>query len=196
MQDPYEPLVQGILDQGYGMVDHFIDPSTVVSLRSHLLERYKKGQMHEAGVGNRNVLHRNKSVRSDLISWIDDETANETERKFLRQVKDFVQYLNYTCYTGIRSFEFHYALYQEGSFYRRHKDQFRSDSGRIFSLITYLNEDWQDDDGGQLVLYTEKEEKISPIGGRSVFFRAHEIEHEVLEAKRTRMSITGWLKNR
>ncbi|MEZ4827591.1 MAG: 2OG-Fe(II) oxygenase [Bacteroidia bacterium] len=195
MQNPFDLLVQGILDYGYGCVDDFLDPAMVADLRHDLLDRYEKGKMHEAGIGNRNVLHRNKSVRGDLISWIDEETASETERRFLLRVRDFVDYLNYTCYTGIRSFEFHYALYPEGSYYRRHKDQFRSDSGRKFSLITYLNEDWEESDGGQLMLYSEKEEKITPKGGRSVFFRAHEVEHEVLAAARPRMSITGWLKN-
>ncbi|MDX2245252.1 MAG: 2OG-Fe(II) oxygenase [Bacteroidia bacterium] len=196
MPDPFEQLVDGLLAHNYGQVGDFLDPPLIVALRHHLLDRFERGKMHEAGIGNQALFQKNKAVRGDFISWIDETTANEDEQKFLRRVNDFVEYLNRTCYAGIRSIEFHYALYPEGSFYRRHKDQFRTDSGRKFSLITYLNEDWREADGGQLVLYGETEEKINPQAGRAVFFRADEIEHEVLEARRPRMSLTGWLKNR
>jgi SM-20-related protein len=61
--------------------------------------------------------------------------------------------------------------------------------------VTYLNESWRSSEGGQLVLYhKEGEKEILPEGGRSVFFKSDEIEHEVKPAKRYRMSITGWLK--
>ena len=108
----------------------------------------------------------------------------------------FVQHLNRYYYTGIRSFEFHYARYDVGSFYKKHIDQFRTDSGRKFSMITYLNDDWRDHDGGELVLYQQEEKKVIPQGGSTVIFKADELPHEVLPAKRVRRSITGWLKNK
>jgi SM-20-related protein len=36
--------------------------------------------------------------------------------------------------------------------------------------------------------------KVSPEGGRVVFFESDRIPHEVLPATRTRMSIAGWMK--
>jgi SM-20-related protein len=110
-------------------------------------------------------------------------------------VTAFIDYLNQTCYTGINDFEFHYAFYEAGSFYQRHLDQFRADLGRKFSLVTYLNDNWSDDDGGKLSLYLQdRDVSIFPYGGRSVFFKSDEVEHEVHLAGRSRISIAGWLK--
>ncbi len=107
----------------------------------------------------------------------------------------FVLYLNETCYTGITGYEFHYARYGEGSFYKRHLDQFRNDGSRQYSMIMYLNADWQVADGGELCIYQDGlPRNISPEEGKSVFFRSSEMEHEVLLTHKARMSITGWLK--
>ena len=109
---------------------------------------------------------------------------------------DFVQYLNETCYTGITSYEFHYAMYEKGSFYKRHLDRFRNDDRRLFSMITYLNADWQEGDGGELSIFHDdgQTQNISPTNGKSVFFKSDELEHEVLKTIVPRMSITGWLR--
>ena len=86
-------------------------------------------------------------------------------------------------------------MYGVGSYYARHIDQFKGDDARQFSMITYLNTDWEGTDGGELVLYLpDRDQVILPKGGRTVFFRANEIEHEVKVARKDRYSITGWLK--
>jgi Rps23 Pro-64 3,4-dihydroxylase Tpa1-like proline 4-hydroxylase len=53
--------------------------------------------------------------------------------------------LNATCYTGITDYEFHYTLYEKGSFYKKHFDQFRNNDSRQYSMIMYLNTNWQKD---------------------------------------------------
>ena len=117
------------------------------------------------------------------------------EHEFLSLAEGLIHRLNSTCYAGIKSYEFHYALYSQGSFYKRHKDQFKNDKGRKYSLINYLNEDWLDEDGGELMVYTEEGvQKIAPHSRTAVFFKSDEMEHEVSKANRGRMSITGWLK--
>jgi SM-20-related protein len=98
-------------------------------------------------------------------------------------------------YTDINGYEFHYAMYETGSCYKKHLDQFRNNSSRKYSLIFYLNEDWQENDGGELCIYDGGDvQKILPVTGKSVFFRSDELPHEVLVANRPRLSITGWLK--
>ncbi|MCA1762818.1 MAG: 2OG-Fe(II) oxygenase [Flavobacteriales bacterium] len=48
---------------------------------------------------------------------------------------------------------------------------------------------------GELCVYLDgKDVRISPEGGRCVFFKSSELEHEVLPSKSPRMSLTGWLK--
>ena len=134
-------------------------------------------------------------MRSDKIYWMDKKHPNIFEQEFLEQVENFIDHLNSTCYTGINGYEFHYAVYEEGSFYRRHKDQFKNNNDRKYSLINYLNENWLEEDGGQLLVYqNEAVRKILPQSQTAVFFKSDEIEHEVVKASRSRMSITGWLK--
>ncbi len=62
-------------------------------------------------------------------------------------------------------------------------------------MISYLNKDWKEEDGGQLLIHPEKgEQTINPTQGKTVFFKSSELEHEVLVSNKQRMSITGWLK--
>ena len=80
---------------------------------------------------------------------------------------DFVNHLNSTCYTGITGYEFHYALYEKGSFYKKHLDQFKNTASRQYSLIMYLNDDWQEADGGQLCVHHHDHlQNISPNNGK------------------------------
>ncbi|TAE25150.1 MAG: 2OG-Fe(II) oxygenase [Cytophagales bacterium] len=200
MQPQFDPIIDGILEQGYGVDDHFLSSDEVTALARRLRERREQGQFRAAGVGNQNTLIE-KQIRGDEILWLDQATATPEEQTFLNRIGEFVQYVNQTCYLGLRDFEFHYALYPAGTFYKRHLDQFRTDSRRRLSVICYLNPDWQETDGGQLALYlpqpdgTEQTITLAPTAGRLVCFESGKLEHEVLPATRERLSVTGWLKN-
>jgi SM-20-related protein len=62
-------------------------------------------------------------------------------------------------------------------------------------MISYLNDDWQESDGGQLMIYQNyNNKKVNPTQGKTVFFKSNELQHEVLVTQKQRMSITGWLK--
>lgn len=195
----FEPIIDGILTEGYGIVDDFLTPDEVATLAGRLRTRRAAGQFRAAGIGNQQVTVEN-TIRGDEILWLDEATATPDERAFLHRIDAFVQYVNQTCYLGLRESEFHYALYPPGTFYKRHLDQFWSDSRRKLSVICYLNADWQKDDGGQLALFlpqddgTERRVTVAPVGGRLVCFESGRLEHEVLPATRERLSVTGWLK--
>lgn len=65
-----------------------------------------------------------------------------------------------------------------------------------YSMIMYLNENWEKNDGGELCIhYQNSIQNISPTNGKTVFFQSNELEHEVLITNKPRMSITGWLKS-
>ena len=193
--DAFETMIDGLLHDGFGTADGFISQDLMDRLRQRLLQLHADGEMFEAGVGKKFDFQKNAAVRGDVIYWLDPKNGDLAELEFLDHLQAFVDYLNRTCYTGINAFECHFAYYDTGSFYRRHIDQFRSDRGRQFSLVTYLNEGWADSDGGALGIYTgENDAEIFPLGGRAVFFRSAEVEHEVKEAVRPRLSIAGWLK--
>ncbi len=62
-------------------------------------------------------------------------------------------------------------------------------------MIIYLNENWQEKDGGELKIYqANTEQVVLPTSGKTVFFKSNELAHEVLITHKKRMSITGWLK--
>lgn len=137
----------------------------------------------------------NKLVRSDLICWLDRKNNNSPENDFFDLIDSFVSHLNSTCYTGITGYEFHYTLYEKGSFYKKHIDQFSNNESRQYSMIMYLNDDWRAEDGGELCIHHGNIlQNISPVNGKSVFFKSNELAHEVLLTHKPRMSITGWLK--
>jgi SM-20-related protein len=111
-------------------------------------------------------------------------------------IDKFILHLNQTCYTGLTGYEFYYTLYPQGSFYKRHLDQFKSNDNRKYSMIIYLNKEWGAADGGELCIYhLTGAQYIAPEEGTSVFFKSNELEHEVLLTNKPRMSITGWLKS-
>ena len=200
MNPLFEPIIDGILTDGYGMMDNFLASDEVTTLANRLHARRAAGQFRAAGIGNQNIVVEN-AIRGDEILWIDEKTATSVELTFLQRIGEIVDYVNQTCYLGLRDYEFHYALYPPGTFYKRHLDQFRSDSRRKLSVICYLNTDWQETDGGQLALYlpdseetSERQITIAPVGGRLVCFESARLEHEVLPATRERLSVTGWLK--
>ncbi|WP_218972254.1 2OG-Fe(II) oxygenase [Labilibaculum filiforme] len=136
-----------------------------------------------------------KLIRSDKIYWLDRKHRDKHEDSFFDLMDRFVVYLNQTCYTGITGYEFHYALYEKGTFYKKHLDQFVNNKGRAFTMIMYLNIDWKQGDGGELCIYhLDHNQNIAPINGKCVFFKSSELEHEVLLSNQPRLSITGWLK--
>jgi SM-20-related protein len=195
MEEKFEQLIQGLIDHQFGMVDDFISPALVILLRERLLKNFNEGKMQKAGVGNHTAFQENDAVRRDQISWIEDDHTNQGEEEYFRLMWQFMAYLNDTCYTGLNAFECHYARFDTGSFYKRHRDQFQSDSGRKYSIVLYLNDQWTNEDEGKLVLFQKNEEvEVSPLGGRVVFFESDSVDHAVLAAGRPRMSIAGWMK--
>ena len=74
----------------------------------------------------------------------------------------------------------------------------------MLSVVVYLNDNWSDDDGGELILYdnqllasSDTDTRIvivTPNLGTIVVFLSEEFPHEVLPAKGDRYSIAGWFR--
>lgn len=195
MHTLFDTIIDSYLEHKVGIVENFLTPSLSNHLKDNLHMLYSQNQLLDAGTGNEIEVNHDKKIRSDKIFWLDRIHQNKYENDFFDLMDRFIIYLNQTCYTGITGYEFHYALYETGSFYKKHVDQFRNNKKRVYSMIMYLNSDWQIGDGGELCIYNEDGcQHISPTQGKSVFFKSDELEHEVLLANKPRMSITGWLK--
>ena len=195
MEDQFNDLINGYIENKVGVAEFFIPTSLATQLRNHLLALQKQNELQSAGTGNQKIALQDKSIRGDLIYWLDRAHNNVNENAFLDIIDQFILHLNRNCYTGITGYEFHYAIYPAGSFYVKHKDQFRATAQRQYTMIFYLNEDWLSKDGGQLCIHhLTHMEHIDPLSGRCIFFKSSELEHEVLLAHKARMSITGWLR--
>ena len=198
----YEDIISSIVADKYAVVEDFFTSAEVEQLRASLLVKHNEDAFKKAAIGNRVNELIVKSIRGDVILWIDEARSNPAETLFFNKINDLVTYLNRTCFLGILQKEFHYALYPTGTFYKRHLDTFQNDDRRKLSFVCYLNEaGWEPENGGELVLYlnengTETPKMIYPLPGRVVVFESQVIEHEVKPVNKERLSITGWLKTR
>jgi len=197
MMNKFDLLIDSFLDNRIGIDKNFISKNLSEGLQQNIVLLQKDGLMTAAGIGNEVVMNASQKMRGDKIYWMDKTHSNIFEQEFLSHVEDFIEYLNRTCYTGINGYEFHYAVYEAGSGYKRHKDQFKNDSNRKYSLIHYLNENWEEENGGNLLVYqNDSVQQIRPDSQTAVLFKSDEMEHEVSKSNRDRMSVTGWLKRK
>lgn len=195
MVEIFNFLIDSFIKDKVGIANNFISVSLASHLKDNLAKLYQSNSMRSAGIGNEVIINQDKLIRSDVIYWLDRSHDNVHENAFFELIDSFVLYLNSTCYTGITGYEFHYTLYESGSFYTKHIDQFQQNGSRAFSMIMYLNADWKLGDGGELQIHhVDNLQTISPTNGKSVFFKSSELAHEVLLTNVPRMSITGWLK--
>jgi SM-20-related protein len=196
LQQSFDTLINSFIESKVGISENFLSIQLANDLKENLLHLHSEKSMLAAGTGNQQVVAHDNAVRGDMIYWLDKQHNNAHENAFFAVMDDFILYLNRSCYTGITGYEFHYTLYEAGSFYKKHLDQFRNNDSRQYSMIIYLNTDWVPADGGQLSIYHAggDTQQVDPSSGKTVFFKSSELEHEVLLTNKPRMSITGWLK--
>ena len=195
LENAFDTLINTFIDHKVGITQNFISKQLSLQLKQNLTDCYAENLFNHAGTGNDKDISHNHSVRGDMIYWLDRKHNNSHENAFFDVMDNFILYLNNTCYTGITGYEFHYTLYPEGTFYKKHLDQFKNNDSRKYSMIIYLNTGWLEADGGELcVHHLDSLQKIAPEDGKSVFFKSNELVHEVLYTNKQRLSITGWLK--
>ena len=168
-------------------------PPDIARLLASYVITVDDDDFHAAAVGRGMEQQRNRFVRRDLIHWMDDrDPALAPWRAWTESLR--VE-LNRRLFLGLFSFESHLAHYRPGDFYRTHVDAFRGEANRVVSLVCYLNEDWKEGDGGELVLHTEPGPlTVQPIYRTVVLFLSEEVPHEVKPAQRDRYSVTGWFR--
>lgn len=196
MENNFETLIATYIENKVGISEHFLSNTLANNLKLNLIALNTKSLLVEAGIGNAEKVLYDGAIRSDSIYWLDKKHNNAFENEFFAQIEEFILYLNRSCFAGITGYEFHYSLYESGDFYLKHLDQFKNNPSRKYSMISYLNADWQESDGGELLIHQlDNNQKIAPTQGKTVFFKSDELVHEVLVTQNTRMSITGWLKS-
>lgn len=182
-----------LADRDYVVIDNFLPDEDYGRIRLLLMTRLEEDKFQQAGIGSVYHNHKETTVRSDYTHWIDKKRDQELN-SFFEVVDETISNLNRFCFLSLSGFEFHFAHYPEGTFYKRHLDQFKERSNRLISMIIYLNEDWQQGDGGELVIYKDDETiRVDPLANRCILFKSTVLEHEVLTSYKDRYSLTGWL---
>lgn len=191
----FSEVAGAIFEKGYCVVEDALPVELQKRLSLHA-QQLSKTQFKPAGVGRGGEHGKHNDIRQDSISWITDDSHVESE--WLAWAEGLQYAINQRLFLGLFSFESHFAYYKTGEFYQKHLDAFRGQSNRKLSLVTYLNEDWSQEDGGELAIFDEKGEsvieRVLPKLGTVVVFLSEEFPHEVMPAMRDRFSIAGWFR--
>lgn len=188
-----EKAVSGIFSSRYSIIENFFDEDAVNTFLLAFEEKQKS--FKKAGIGKKPELKKNQSVRGDKIAWIKKGENKGLDTHFFEVMEEIQLQLNRRCFLGINESEFHFAIYEPGTFYKKHQDAFKTDDSRKVSVIVYLNKNWEQKDGGELKIHLDNAKIIvQPKAGTLVIFES-ELEHEVMLSNSDRLSITGWLKS-
>jgi SM-20-related protein len=201
MASGLESLSSRIAEHGWAVLPGFFDARGVLAWSRELLESYRDGEFRRAGVGRGERRRVRPEVREDDIRWIDPASANSFERRYLELMELLRQTLNRELTLGLFELEAHLAFYPPGARYRCHLDRFQDEDSRVVSTSLYLNPCWRVEDGGALRLYLDEPESepfedVPPLAGTLVCFLSDRFHHEVLPARRERLSVTGWFTRR
>jgi SM-20-related protein len=189
--------IDAIAASGIAEVDDFFPPAMIAGLRARCTELVAQGALRPARIGRGANERCADDIRGDSIAWL-ETPADDVERALVGRLDALRGELNQELMAGLVDFEGHFARYPAGASYRRHIDRLAGTDVRVLSAVLYLNEEWTDEDGGQLRLHLGDggSRDVAPIGGRLVVFRSERFEHEVLPARRDRMSFTAWFRRR
>jgi Rps23 Pro-64 3,4-dihydroxylase Tpa1-like proline 4-hydroxylase len=113
---------------------------------------------------------------NEVQTIMEDENKQLKFKYFINSIYDMVNHLYDTDY----ELEFHatqFTYYPKDSFLTEHSDGYAT--GRICALLIYLNETYDEKDGGYLIL--DKTEKVLPIFGNVavIDLQTYDVKHEV-----------------
>ncbi len=192
---PLDALAEALRGRGACRLAEWPEPALRQALRDDLRRLQGEGALSPAAVGRNDGRSLRDDIRADRTRWLDDPHCGPAARMFLDRLDALRVALNRRLFLGLDEVEAHYAAYPPGGGYARHRDRFRDSDARVVSLVTYLNEDWDAGDGGALRLYFDDaggSVDIAPTRGSVCFLS--ELEHEVLPARRERLSIAAWFR--
>ena len=188
----YAKITDALVSDGYIVIENALESNLSSSLLS-----FSKNQksFRQAGISGAENLHLDRSRRRDKTLWIDEDSSVQSD--YLNFANGLKNYLNQELYLGLSYYESHFAIYDEGDFYEKHLDAFKNFKNRVVTTVYYLNSEWNENDGGELVVYDEEDvclAKVMPKANTLVVFLSDKFFHEVLPAKQRRYSIAGWFR--
>lgn len=191
----FDVAARALTEHGWRVIGNFMSASETLALADECRAMHAAHLLTPAATGTDRAITR---LRGDSTRWFLPEALTEPQRAFTERLELLRVALNRQLMLGLVDSESHYAVYPAGAGYARHLDQLHHSDARVVSAVFYLNDQWQDSDGGALRLYLADgaHQDIYPRAGTLVVFLSGEFEHEVLPATRQRMSIACWLRQR
>lgn len=185
--------------QAWQVIDDFFTDEECLSYVEELKKLERSSRLKKARIGKKEKKDLRLQVRQTQIYWIQNMSPTQVQKAFLDKMYGLLAELKRQTFIPLNTFETHYSIYPKGGFYQKHLDQFQGDTSRQISFILYLNPEWSEKDGGELVIYNENkpdriDTQVLPRWGRLVIFLSGSIEHEVLVTNRKRYSLTGWMR--
>jgi SM-20-related protein len=191
----FDRIADALVDKGYLILNDDL-PEALTSALFQRIKHLNDEDFRRAGVGREQDQHLNSRIRQDQIRWL--EHSDVSESAYLHWMDSLREGINRRLFMGLFDYECHFAHYAPGAFYKRHLDAFRGQTNRVLTTVFYLNPQWQQSDGGELVIYPEAGdhpiERVAPAAGTLVVFLSDRFPHEVLPAKADRFSIAGWFR--
>lgn len=196
-------LVEAVADPGYGIFPDLLSPEVQQDLVQLMADKVAADTLVRAGVGVGQRVQVRSEIRSDSIFWLEADDPAESAEGWIAGMNALCEHFRRHLFLPLWSYEGHLARYPPAGFYKAHLDRHFKTLARQISVIAYLNEDWDESDGGELRLFTDIEKGIDgpfldviPRAGTVVIFRSADFWHEVRPSKRERLSLTGWLRGR
>lgn len=192
-----DKIADNLATQGFSFLENVFEEKLLQLLLSEIITIDENADFKEAGVGRLEDHILEKNIRKDKISWIEGRTAAQQS---LFEKLEFIRcQINQNLMLGIFNIEAQFAIYKKGDFYKRHFDSFKGNRNRLVSLVIYLNKDWQENDGGNLNIYTNQADEqpaltIIPKWGNAILFLSEKVPHEVMICHKTRYSIAVWFR--
>lgn len=190
-------LIDALVEQGWYLGEGVLDAGVCAALHAELNDRADREALSAAGIGRGSEHALRRDIRGDAIHWLDRES--QAQRRYLAAMSELQQALNQALFLGLFEYEAHFAHYPPGAFYRRHLDSFRGRANRVISTVGYLNPDWPEDGGGEMLIFApddpEREvARVRPTAGTFACFLSETVPHEVLPTRLPRASIAGWFR--
>ncbi|MCK5387120.1 MAG: hypothetical protein KAJ39_08030, partial [Gammaproteobacteria bacterium] len=87
MNNKIENILNDLEQQGWSVQEDFFSKELIQQLKETLTSFHQQGILKQAGIGRKNDFHIEQSIRSDEISWFDENNLNKSQEKFLNITK-------------------------------------------------------------------------------------------------------------
>jgi len=186
-------------DDGYCIIEGAFPSAVIAALADECHDLAQRRMLVPARIGQHRQRRVDPALRGDSTCWFEADALSGPQARYWNRVDALRMSLNRELLLGLDSLEAHYALYLPGACYARHRDRFRDDDARVLSSVLYLNKNWEENDGGALRIHLGAQSPLGhidvhPRGGTLVLFLSADFDHEVLPARRERLSIAGWFR--